>query len=99
MEQQNSVSNDQRDQELWEIAKRRARFKQHLGTYVVVISFLWVIWYFSGSEQYGSRYAWPVWPMAGWGLGLFFHYLGAYYPKINGVEKEYEKLLREKNKS
>lgn len=46
MDQQHSASNDQRDHELWEIAKRRATFKQHLGTYVVVISFLWVIWYF-----------------------------------------------------
>lgn len=99
MEQQHSTSNDQRDHELWEIAKRRATFKQHLGTYVVVISFLWVIWYFTGSERHGSRYAWPVWPMFGWGLGLFFHYLGAYYPKGNNVEKEYQKLLREKNKS
>ena len=89
-----------RDPQLWEIAKRRASFKTHLGTYIVVNGFLWVIWFFttSGNNVYTSRLPWPMWSTFGWGIGLIFHYLGAYvYPKQNSVEKEYEKLIRHKN--
>lgn len=89
--------NRMRDEELWEIAKRRASFKYHLGSYLVVIPFLWLIWYLTGSKADGNHIPWPVWPTAGWGVGLLFHYLGAYiFPKENGVEREYEKLTRGK---
>jgi hypothetical protein len=90
-------NNPERDPELWEIAKRRASFKYHLGTYVAVISFLWIIWYLTGSDYYHSHYPWPVWPSFGWGIGLTFHFLGAYVSqKDNSVEREYEKLVRNK---
>jgi 2TM domain len=82
------------DPALWEIAQRRASFKGHLLTYIVVIAFLWGIWFF-GNGRYGNdqHYMWPVWPMLGWGIGLAFHFLGAYvFPKANLVENEYQKL-------
>lgn len=87
-----------RDPQLWEIAKRRASFKYHVGFYFIGIGFLWAVWFFSGAEWGdGGKYPWPVWPSLGWGVGLLFHYLGAYvFPKENGVEKEYEKLIRNK---
>jgi 2TM domain len=87
-----------RDPQLWEIAKRRASFKYHLGTYVVVNGFLWAIWLLTDNDRAGDgRYPWPIWSTLGWGIGLFFHFLGAYvYPKENSAEKEYEKLLRNK---
>ena len=88
-----------RDPQLWEIAKRRTSFKTHLGTYIVVNGFLWAIWFFITSDNnvYTPRFPWPMWSTLGWGIGLLFHYLGAYvYPKQNSVEKEYEKLLSNK---
>jgi len=88
-----------KDPQLWHLAQRRASFKYHLATYLVVNAFFWIIWYFTRQkmDQYG--WPWPVWPMAGCGIGLLFHYLGAYvYPKDNSVEREYEKLKREQNK-
>ena len=85
-----------KDPQLWEVAKRRVSFKYHLGTYILVIGFLWVIWYLS-SDRTGNDYPWPIWPMAGWGLGLLFHFLGAYVTSSgNSVEKEYEKLMKNK---
>ncbi|MBK6380401.1 MAG: hypothetical protein IPF72_12080 [Chitinophagaceae bacterium] len=37
--------------------------------------------------------------MIGWGIGLAFHFAGAYvFPKANSVEREYEKLKNQKNK-
>jgi len=88
-----------RDPQLWEIAKRRVCFKNHIVSYILVISFLWGVWYFSGSHWNGNEhhYPWPIWPTIGWGIGLLFHYLGAYvYPRENSVEQEYEKLIRTK---
>ena len=84
-----------KDPHLWQIAQRRASFKSHLATYVVVITGLWIIWYFSGGRTYGNGFPWPVWPMAGWGIGIVFHYLGAYVNTgFGSVENEYDKLTK-----
>jgi 2TM domain len=89
---------DPRDRMLWEIAKKRASFKTHVLTYVVVIGFLWALWLLKG-DDYNSRIPWPVWPTFGWGIGIVFHFLGAYvFPKENSVEKEFEKLKKEQNR-
>ncbi len=87
----------QRDPELWEIAKRRASFKYHLFTYIVINAFLWAIWFLTGNDDDKRDYPWPIWSTLGWGIGLFFHFLGAYvFPKDNSVEREYQRLLRQK---
>lgn len=93
----NTNAPEGKDPQLWQIAQRRASFKYHLGTYIVVNAFLWAIWFFADGKYSGNRYPWPIWPMFGWGIGLLFHYLGAYVlPRENSVEKEYEKLTRNK---
>ena len=79
---------------LWEIAKKRATFRKHLMTYVIVISFFWCIWFLNGmrSEHY-SRFPWPAWIMLWWGIGLAFNYSKAYVTgNDNAVEDEYRKL-------
>jgi hypothetical protein len=82
-----------KDPQLWHLAHRRASFKYHLGIYIVMNSFFWVVWYFTSEATTRNGWPWPVWPTIGWGIGLLFHYLGAYvYPKSNAIEKEYEKL-------
>jgi len=83
-----------RDPHLWDLAQRRASFKSHLATYVIVNLFLWGIWFFTGRG--GDKAPWPVWPTLGWGIGLAFHYLAAYVtPRGHkAVEAEYEKLAR-----
>ena len=87
-----------RDPELLELARRRASFKSHLFSYIVVNSFLWMLWFFSDKRQTSeSGIPWPLFPLIGWGIGLFFHYIGAYvFPKNNLVDREYQKLLHEK---
>jgi hypothetical protein len=86
-----------RDPQLWEIAQRRASFKSHFLIYLVMVGFFWLIWWFTGAHTGGMGLPWAVWPTLGWGLGVFFHYLGAYVFKENQVDREYEKLMREKN--
>ncbi|HEV8080974.1 MAG TPA: 2TM domain-containing protein [Chitinophagaceae bacterium] len=83
-----------KDPELWELAQKRASFKQHLATYIIMNIFFWVVWYFTGQKHSGTGgFPWPVWPMIGWGIGLLFHYMGAYvFLKNNSAEREYQKL-------
>jgi hypothetical protein len=87
----------EKDPRLWELAQRRASFKSHLVTYIVVITGLWAIWFFTGERTYGRGLPWPVWPMFGWGIGMVFHFIGAYVNTgFSSVEKEYEQL-KQKN--
>ncbi len=82
-----------KDPELWEIAKKRASFKTHLITYVLVNAFLWAIWYFSKGNVHAPGFPWPIWTSLGWGIGLAMHYASAYiFPRMNSVENEYNKL-------
>ncbi len=92
-----------KDLQLWRIAHKRASFKSHLMVYIVINLFFWVIWYFTkrevSTEFNGIHFPWPVWPMLGWGIGLFFHFMGAYvYTEENSVEREYNKLKQKSNK-
>ena len=89
-----------KDPQLWQVAQRRASFKSHLASYLIINIFLWLLWYFSGGRTYNQGLPWPVWPTLGWGIGLAFHYMGAYVTTgQNNVEKEYEKLQQQQNKS
>lgn len=45
-----------------------AGFDEHLRSYLGVMALLVAIWALTG-----MGYFWPVWPMLGWGLGLFSH--------------------------
>jgi hypothetical protein len=89
---------EERDEQLWRLARKRAGFRKSLISYFVINSFLWVIWWFTaGRHGISRRLPWPVWPMLGWGLGFAFQYFDAYGDsKQDMVEKEYEKLKREK---
>jgi hypothetical protein len=83
-----------RDQKVWEIAQRRVSFKYHLAVYLIVNTFLWITWYFYSDNNGGY---WPIYSTLGWGVGLAFHFMGAYvFPKENSVEREYEKMMRNK---
>lgn len=83
-----------RDPRLWDIAKKRASFRTHLTTYLVVNAFFWALWFLTGGKTYGNDgVPWPVWPALGWGIGLVFHYFGAYVNQGHtSIEKEYNKL-------
>lgn len=86
-----------RDPQLWELARRRASFKGHLTTYLIMSVVFWVIWFFTGGRIYNGGLPWPVWPMFGWGIGVAFHYIGAYVrPRGDTTEQEYEKLVKER---
>jgi hypothetical protein len=86
-----------RDPALWRVAQKRAAFKSHLKSYVVINGFLWLIWFFTESRYSGAGYPWPIWSTMGWGIGLFFHFISAYVNTGNSVEREYQKLKNKQN--
>ena len=53
-------------------AKRE--FRLHLSVFVIVNAMLIVIWAVTG-----TGYFWPIWPIAGWSIGLAAHAFTVYY--------------------
>ena len=83
-------------------AYRRARrtvdakigFYIHLAVYVVVNILLVAI-----NLTHSPQYLWFLWPLFGWGIGIFFHALGVFVfrsglaVKERMIEREAEKLM------
>ena len=70
-EVEDAGSDDVRAAALESLEKKR-EFRTHVLAYVLVNSFLWLIWgvvYAAG----GTWFPWPVFAMAGWGIGLVLH--------------------------
>ena len=65
---------DTRRQAAIKRVKARHDFRTHLVVYVVVNALLVVIW-----AESGAGYFWPIWPMAGWGIGLVLNGWDVYY--------------------
>jgi hypothetical protein len=79
------------DQQLHELARKRVEFRRHLIVFLVINTTLWLIWWLTG-----EGYLWPVWPLAGWGIGLIFHYLFEYRnTRMLSEEQEYLRLKKE----
>ena len=79
------------DTQLREMAKKRVEFRAHLLVYCVMNVMFWAIWLVTG-----RGYPWPVWPMAGWGIGVLFQYLFDYRSsRILSMDEEYKKLKKE----
>lgn len=88
-----------RNEKLYEEAEARVNFKTHARTYVIINLLIWSFWYITRARFGHYDGYWPVYPTLGWGFGLFSHYLGVYTNNRNAVEKEYQKLKRERGES
>jgi hypothetical protein len=98
------IKMENRDEQLWRIAKKRAGFKKQLAYYIIINGFLWAVWFFTGGlgemNEDGSTFPWPIWCSLGWGIGLAFSYHGAYMEnRENDTMKEYEKLKNREGKN
>lgn len=88
-----------KNKKFWLMAERRVKFKYNLAAYIILNTFFWILWFLTDGDTHQPFWPWPVWPMLGWGIGLAFHYMGAYvFPKDDAIEKEYEKLKKEQEK-
>ncbi len=84
---------EEKDENLWRIAQKRAKFKKHLVVYLVMNAFFWCIWYITSGRNGSDQFPWPIWPLLGWGIGVTLQYFEAYHTEIGwSAEKEYDKL-------
>ncbi|NOT92524.1 2TM domain-containing protein [Ferruginibacter sp.] len=85
---------EQKDERLWKLAKKRADFQDSLIGFVVVTVICWGIWFFTtGRHGYNVGTPWPLWVMFGLGIGLVLKFIRAYKTDKDTIaEREYEKL-------
>lgn len=57
--------------------KAKYEFKVHLIVYLVTNAMLVLIWFVSS-----MGYFWPIWPIAGWGIGLIMHGYTVYFGSV-----------------
>jgi hypothetical protein len=72
----------------------REDFFHHLTSYLIVNGFLWFVYFWTMP----GRYPWPVWVMAGWGIGIAFHFMDTFFVSEAKIEKGAEKLLRQRRR-
>ncbi len=83
--------NDTQDQGSRDMAvtqlKKRRDFRGHLLVYVLVNSFLVVIWAITNAHGF----FWPIFPIAGWGIGVVMNAWDVYWrPEITETDIEHE---------
>ena len=80
------------DEQLREIARHRAKFKQHLFTFIVVNIFLTIV-----NVQTSPEVNWEKWVALSWGLGVTLHGLFTYFGSSHSLEeREYQRLKAHK---
>jgi len=83
------------DGQLRELAKsrlvKRREFTAHVFAYALVNAMLVAIWAITG-----AGFLWPVFPVLGWGIGLFFHGWDTFSPPLTEarIEREVARLRR-----
>ena len=90
---------EQRDEKLWQIAKRRADFQNSLIGFVVITAICWAVWFFTSGQKEIRGTPWPLWVMLGLGISLVLKFIRAYKTDRDTItEREYEKLKNQQNK-
>jgi hypothetical protein len=84
------------DAYLWEQAKKRVGFKQHLRSYLLINGAVWLIFltFTVLIDNRIGRFPWPLFMTLGWGIGLASHYISVFWNN-NGpdpIEREYQRL-------
>jgi 2TM domain len=75
--------------------KKKRDFRTHLLAYLLVNSFLWLVWGVVYAAADGPWFPWPLFPLAGWAIGLVFHAWDVYGRKPfsdAAVEREVARL-------
>lgn len=70
---------------------KRREFTAHIASYVFVNAIFVAIWAFTG-----AGFFWPVFPILGWGIGVFFHGWDTYSEPLSEdrIDREVEQLRR-----
>jgi hypothetical protein len=89
-----TLTEDRRALALDRLRKKRD-FGAHLLAYVLVNSFLWLIWGVVYATS-GFSFPWPLFPLGGWGIGLTMHAWQVYWRQpITDADVERERVRLE----
>jgi hypothetical protein len=68
---------------------KRSEFVNHAVAFVLVNALLVTIWFMTG-----GGFFWPIFPLFGWGIGLFFHALDVFRPPYSEerIRREMDRL-------
>ena len=75
--------------------KKKRDFRTHLLAYALANGFFWLIWGIVYAAADGPWFPWPLFPLAGWGIGLVFHAWDVFGRKAfseEAVEREVARL-------
>ena len=64
---------EERRRQALERLRKRSEFVSHLVAFVLVNALLVNIWFVTG-----AGFFWPIFPLFGWGIGVFFHGMDTY---------------------
>lgn len=96
--------NSVNDEKIYGKAKKRVAFRRHLLVYILVNAGIIVIWYL---VEYLNRDPdpipqkinyWFLYPLAGWGIGLAFHYWNTFHDDDASVDREFNKIKKQLDK-
>ena len=80
---------DQRREDAIRRLNDKRDFRTHLTVYLVVNAMLVAIWAFTGADFF-----WPIFPIAGWGVGLILHWYNVFMvrpPSEEQIQREIER--------
>jgi hypothetical protein len=82
---------DLRERALTQLRKKH-EFHAHLAAYILVNAMFVAIYFMTGP----GGFFWPVFPMLGWGIGVFFHGWDVYTgpPSEEQIRKEMARIER-----
>ena len=69
--------------------KKKREFQAHVFAYLLINSMLVVVW-----AMTGAGFFWPIFPLLGWGVGVFFNAWDVYSrgPNEQKIQREIERL-------
>lgn len=83
------------DEEIMNMAKKRVEAKKgffiHLGMYVVINVFLFLIWFFLAGGP--GTYPWFLWVIFGWGIGVVANAISVFMHSSSWERKELQKEI------
>lgn len=88
----------EREKQLWELAKKRAKFKRYFYAYLILMIVIWVFWFFTDNQNPDSGLPWPMFPTLTLAFVLAYVFLNVYvFSNHNAIEREYERLNKKKD--
>jgi hypothetical protein len=71
------------------VLRKKSEFRSHVAAYFLVNAMLVAVWAMTGADFF-----WPMFPMLGWGIGLFFHGWDVYGrpPTEEQIQREMDRL-------